>query len=307
MLKKYLLTLVVLITSTGVCFSGKVGKTGWSVFRKARSAKFKPITVTPVMAVRGDLSGAFYNPAVLAMNIRKEIFFLSELGITDDMFGGVVYGHPLKDSAIAGGIIYYDAGEIELNWLDRDGDLQSEEVSAQKDVLGLVSYGRKVRDNICLGGTVKFATSKLVERESANAYAFDVGALYLPKKYENLSLTGSLQNLGMSTKFVDKANPLPVSAFVGAGYWYDLSNDYYLTPGFDFTYLVAEERVVPELGFELGRDPMSINFGYQFTSEGAWHLGFTLLKNDYDIAYAYLPGLRLESTHRISVGVRFGK
>lgn len=305
MIKKFLVFFLVITTAAQVSMGRKVGKTGWTVMRKARSAKFKPITVTPVMAVRGDLSGVFYNPAVLAMNIRKEIFFLSELGLTDDLFGGVVYGHPLKDSAVAGGIIYYDAGEIELNWIE-SGALVTDKVRAQTDFLAIASYGRKIKDNICAGATIKVATSKLVERASSNAFALDLGGLYLPKKYEKLSITGAIQNLGTSSKFVEKANPLPMSAFLGAGYWIDYKQ-YYITPGFDVTYLFAEAGLVPEIGFEIGRDPYSINLGYRFSSEGAWHVGFTLLKYNYDIAYAFLPGIRLESTHRLSIGYRFGK
>ena len=33
------------------------------------------------MAVRGDLSGVFYNPAVLGYNTQKELFLLSELAL----------------------------------------------------------------------------------------------------------------------------------------------------------------------------------------------------------------------------------
>lgn len=118
MKKKLQLFLILFLVAVNLADAKKTGKTGWSIFRRARSAKFKPITVTPVMAVRGDLSGVFYNPGVLAMVRYKEIFFLSELGLVDDAFGGVVYGHPLKESTFALGIIYYDAGKIELNWLD---------------------------------------------------------------------------------------------------------------------------------------------------------------------------------------------
>ncbi len=308
MVKRFFMLIMVFLITVSAGFSEKVGKTGWSIFRKARSAKFKPITVTPVMAVRGDLSGVFYNPAVLALNMHKEIFFLSELGMTEDMFGGIVYGHPMKDkkSTVAGGIIYYDAGKMELNWLE-SGQLKSDEVTAQRDILGILSYGRLIKDNIALGATVKVATSRLVERESAMAFAGDFGFLYIPKvpKIEKISITGAVQNLGSSSKFVEKANPLPFSAFIGAGYFLEFSN-YYLSPGCDLTYLFDEARMVPEIGFEIGRDPYSINLGYKFNvEEGVWHIGFTLLKEKYDFAYAYLPGIYLESTHRFSVGYRF--
>ncbi|MFH1416003.1 MAG: hypothetical protein ABIH89_07975 [Elusimicrobiota bacterium] len=304
MLKKYFIAVLITVIAVQTGFTGKTGKTGWMIFRKARSAKFKPITVTPVMAVRGDLSGVFYNPGVLAFNTRQEIFFLSELGLSEDMFGGLVYGHPLKNACIAGGLLYYDAGNIELNWLE-SGVLKSDNVNAQRDILGIASYGRKINDRLALGVTVKMATSRLVERASSNAFAADVGGLFvLPEK--NLSFTGAVQNLGSSSKFVEKANPLPLSAFLGAGYAIEFG-EYYMTPGCDLTYLIDEERMVPELGFELGRNPFSVNFGYSFNvAEAKWHIGFTLLKDKYDIAYGYLPGTYLDATHRISMGFGFG-
>lgn len=303
MFKKYLLILIFSITSAQTCFAGKAGKTGWSIFRKARSAKFKPITVTPVMAVRGDLTGVFYNPAVLSMNMYKEIFLLSELGLTDDIFGGVVYGHPLKKAGIAAGLIYYDAGKMDLNWLE-GGKLITQNVSAQRDLLGILSYGRKFGNKLALGLTVKAATSRLFEKASASAFAGDFGFLYMPP-IEKLTISGAIQNFGSSSKFVDKANPLPFSAFLAAGYLLEI-NKYYLASGVDVTYLFDEDRMIPELGFEFGLDPVSINTGYRFNvEEGIWHLGFTWYKEKYDIAYGYLPGIRLASTHRLSIGYRF--
>jgi len=304
-LRSFLIPLILVFSSASL-FGGDTGKTGWSIFRKARSAKFKPVTVTPVMAVRGDLSGVFYNPAVLAMNIRREIFFLSELGMVDDMFGGAVYGHPLKDSAVAGGFVFYDAGTMELNWFE-NGKITSEEVSAQRDILGIISYGRKMSRVFCMGGTVKLAASRLFERASANAFAFDLGGLYLPAKYPRLSITGAIQNIGTSSKFIEKANPLPSTMFIGAGYFQDSRKGYFVSPGFDLTYIVSESRIIPEIGLEAGCDPYSINLGYRFSDEANWHIGFTLLKKNYDIAYAFLPGVNLDSTHRISIGYRFGK
>ena len=301
--KKYFLVLLILIAVTQQGFS-RNGKTGWSIFRKARSPKFKSITVTPVMAVRGDLSGVFYNPAILALNMHKEIFFFSEMGLVNDVFGGIVYGHPLEKSSIAGGFIYYNAGKMYLNWLE-DGDLKTEEVTAQSDILGIVSYGRMFTEKLSLGAILKFASSSLFGRESAAAFAADIGTLYFPP-IENLSICGAIQNLGTSSKFVEKSNPLPFSAFLALGYFLGF-NKFYVTPGVDITYLIAEERTIPEIGFEAGVNPISINLGYRFSDEANWHFGFTFFHQRFDIAYAFLPGVYLKPTHRISIGYRFGK
>ncbi|PKM92708.1 MAG: hypothetical protein CVU80_01945 [Elusimicrobia bacterium HGW-Elusimicrobia-4] len=284
-----------------MCFSA-FGKSGWTIFRKAQSAKFK--VMTTVVAVRGDLSGVFYNPAVLGNNTQREIFFISELGLTEDKFGGLVYGEPLKNGAVAAGVVYYDAGQMELNWLDGE-EVKTDNVSAQRDLLGMLSYGHKFSDKLFGGATLKFASSKIAELESAIAYCGDLGVFYLPT--ERLSVSAAVQNLGSSTKFFEKKNPLPSSGYIGSGYFYKLGNCY-LLPGVGVTYNLEDEELIPEAGIEFGYDFVSINIGHKFNVEEAnLHFGFGLNWKNIDFGYAYIPGLYLNTIHRLSVGYRFGR
>ncbi|MDD5687102.1 MAG: hypothetical protein PHE88_04635 [Elusimicrobia bacterium] len=277
------------------------GKSGWSIFKKVQSAKFKAMTT--VTGVRGDLSGVFYNPAVLGTNQQREIFFISELGLSDDKLGGLVYGEPLKNGMIAGGVAYYDAGIMELNWLE-GGELKTANVSAQRDLFGLLSYGHKFSDSLFGGASLKFASSKIIERESAIAYVGDLGVFYLPT--ENLSVSAAVQNLGSSTKFIEKKNPLPSSGYLGSGYFYK-SGKYYIIPGVGATYNIEDKELIPELGFEFGYEVVSLNIGYRFNVEEAkLHFGLGINWKNIDFGYAYIPGLYLNTTNRISVGYRFG-
>ncbi|MEW6557135.1 MAG: carboxypeptidase regulatory-like domain-containing protein [Elusimicrobiota bacterium] len=285
------------------CLYASFGKSGWTIFRKVSSAKFK--CMTTIVAVRGDLSGVFYNPAVLGTNTQREIFFLSELGFTEDKLGGLVYGEPLSNGMLAGGVAYYDAGKMELNWLEGD-ELKTENVIAQQDILGLVSYGHKLTEQMFLGATVKIATSRIAERKSSVAYCGDLGAFYLP--VENLSVSVSAQNLGSSTKFIEKKNPLPTSAYLGSGYSYLLSPISYLLPGLGITYNFSDEEIIPEAGFELGYNIVSLNVGYRFNvKEANLHFGLGLNWKNIDFGYAFIPGMYLDTTHRVSIGYRFGE
>ena len=300
---KIFLSAVTLILSANLSHA-RVGSSGWTVMRRARSAKFKPVTTTPVMAVRGDLSGVFYNPGLLGLNPAMELFLLSELGITDDKYVGAVYGHPVRTGSWAVGILYYDGGSIELNWMD-GGSVESETVKAQRDILALASYGHRLNPRLSVGLTLKIASSELFERASATAFAADIGAVYAPG-IENLSLGAAVQNIGTSTEFISRADPLPSAAHIGAVYWVDIG-DYYITPGIDITYLKGEERIAPEIGFEAGTGPISINLGHRINvTEASWHFGITWLQEKYDIAYSFLPGINLNPTHRVSIGYRFG-
>ena len=281
---------------------GFFGKSGWKIFRKAQSAK--TYGVTAVCGVRGDLSGMFFNPAVLGTGVQREIFFLSELGSSDDRLIGLVYGEPLRKSMVAGGLIYYDCGTMELNWLE-DGMLKTKKVSAQSDLFGLVSYGRELRENLYTGASVKFATSKIIEKVSALAFAFDLGVFYIP--IEKLGVSGAIQNVGISTKFVDKANPLPTSTYISCGYLIELNKAYFV-PGAGVIYNFMDEDYIPDINIELGYYFASLNFGYLFNvEESNLHLGIGVTWKNIDFGYALKPGFFLDNTHRVSMGYRFGK
>ncbi len=306
-MKRYIIIFLILIVIAEPSFS-KIGKAGWTIFTKIRSPKFRAVTVTPVITIKGDLSGIFYNPAILAKNYYREIFLLSEIGIINDVFGGVIYGHPLKHSSIAGGVVYYNAGKIDLTWLDLgSGELKKETVTAQQDILGIISYGYRLMENLGLGATLKFATSNLFERASATAFAIDFGWLYSPSIIENLTLSGALQNIGTASKFVEKSDPLPLTVFLSAGFLLEFGKRgyYYIKPAVDTSYLIVEEQVIPEIGVEFGKVPFSLNVGYTFIEEANWHFGVAIYKKRFDIAYGYLPGIFLNPTHRLSIGYRF--
>ncbi len=304
MLKKILLAAICVICFfhlCNLCYSD-FGKSGWPIFRKVSSPKFK--CMTTVCAVRGDLSGMFYNPAVLGTNNQREVFFLSELGFTEDKFGGLVYGEPLRNGMFAGGVVYYDAGKMELNWLEGD-ELKTENVIAQQDLLGLLSYGHKFSEQMFGGATLKLATSRIAERKSSLAYCGDLGVFYLP--IENLSVSVAVQNIGSSTKFIEKKNPLPTSGYIGSGYFYRLPSTIYLLPGIGMTYNLEDEELIPEAGFEFGYNFVSINIGYRFNVEEAkLHFGLGFNWKNIDFGYAYIPGLYLDTTHRVSIGYKLG-
>ncbi len=75
---------VLVFSSAAFC---RTSRSGWWIFRRTQSAKSKPITA--VMSVRGDLSGIFYNPSIIATMKQKELFLMTELGPVSDSFSGL--------------------------------------------------------------------------------------------------------------------------------------------------------------------------------------------------------------------------
>ncbi len=280
-------------------------RSGWSIFRKIFSPKAKTTAVTAVLGVRGDLSGTFYNPAVLAYNENREIFLFSEYSGDTGITGGLVYGHPLKKSSIAVGVAYYNAGQMTLNWME-NGALQEKTVTSQQDILGVISYGREISKYFGAGISVKIATSKLFEKASAIAFAGDIGVVVTPG-ISGLTIAGALQNIGSSSKFVKEANSLPFSILGGIGYvfYFKKYKRLYISPGIDSTYMIKDKKLIPDIGLEIGYVPFSLSLGYQINDESTFNIGAIYLKKRYDIAYSYVLGVYLHSSHRISVGYRF--
>jgi len=282
-----------------------ISASGWSMLRKVFSPKSKSVAVTAVVGVRGDLSGIFYNPAILGYNISREIFLLSEYNTETGLTGGLVYGQPMKNSSLAFGLAYYNAGQIRLSWIENN-ELKEKDVNAQQDILGLISYGRILNKYLSVGLTLKFVTSKLFELSSANAFASDLGFVLTPN-IGTLSIAGGIQNVGIASKFVRKADNLPLSVFSAIGYAFytKKSTKLYIAPGITGTYLIEDKKFVPDIGIEAGYSPISISLGYQINDESNFNLGIIYLKDRYDIAYSYVLGVYLHSSHRLSIGYRF--
>jgi len=281
-----------------------ISASGWSMLRKIFSPKPKSIGVTAVVGVRGDLSAVFYNPAALSYNQNREIFLLTEYNAETGLTGGIVYGHPLKNSSLNFGIAYYNAGQMKLAWLEND-EIKEKSVTAEQDILSLVSYGVILNKYLSVGLTVKAATSKLFELASATALAGDFGFVFMPN-LGKLSIAGGIQNIGSSSKFVKEKDNLPFSIFGALGYaFYSKKYPIYISPGINATYLKEDKKFIPDFGIEIGYAPISLSLGYQINDESNLSIGITYLKEKYDIAYSYVLGVYLHSAHRLGIGYRF--
>ncbi len=300
-LEKAAAVILMCVALTAATVSADAGKAGWPIFKKAQTANTRGITSS--LTFESSLGGLLYNPSILGARTGREAYLISEAGFVGDTLGGVLYGHPLKDSMIAGGIVGYDAGKIELNWID-NGNLMTQTASAQRDLLGIVSYGRRYGDRLLLGGTLKAATSEIAEKSSAYAFAADAGVSYMPAK--NISLSAAIQNVGISTKFVEKENPLPTSAYLSGGYLWRIKN-YSLLSAAGFTYNLVDETVTPEVGAELRYDSIYMNAGYRFNrKESVLQLGLGIRWNNVEFGYSYMPGVYLDATHRLNLSYKFG-
>ncbi|MCK5243119.1 fibronectin type III domain-containing protein, partial [bacterium] len=277
-------------------------KSGWPIFKKVQTASFKGTAA--LSPVYGNVSGVLYNPGLLGTVYQPTMLLTSELGLAEDKLGGVFYYMPWNKSVFACGLTYYNAGNIELNWLDNNS-LQSETVTAQQDFMGQVSYAYRQHKSFWAGMSLKLARSELIERATAMALAVDIGLAVKP--IEQWLLSFSLLNMGFATPYQEQEVPLPSSFYLGNGCLFQ-GSDWHLLSGVGLTYNWVDATILPELGIELKYNIALVNLGYRMNTEEAnLHFGLGLLWRNFEINYSFIPGVFLDTTHRVSVAWRFGE
>ena len=284
-----------------VCAYADVGTSGWQIFTMVHSAQFSGIS--SAAPAEGDITGSLYNPAMLGTLKDSELSFNSEQGLDSDALGSIIYGEPLHSSMITGGFAYYDAGTAELNWIDNNGALNTQNVAAERDTMGFISFQHMASKVLSWGISLKGASSILAERQEAHACAVDAGVLILLKP--NLSLSFAAQNIGSSTKFIAVANQLPTAGYAGCGYIFRFGSAYMLST-IGVTYFINDVTTVPEAGLEFGLGALSFNAGYSgYQGEANTQIGFQLKLKSFVFGYAFLPSTNLNSVQRLSISYRF--
>jgi len=285
-------------------FAAGKGSTAWPIFRRPQSSK--PDAITAVASIRGDLSGVFYNPSTLGTITKREMFFMTELGMAEDTFQGMIFGFPMGESGLAVGYIMYDAGMTTLYWIDGGAEVE-DEVNLQKDSLALLSYGFSLSKHLSMGLSLKYATSNIAE-QTPNSYATcaDIGLIYT-QGINGISISLAGQNMGSSEKFLDTTEELPTSGWLGIAYTHTVGDNNFIGIGVDAGYLVREERTLPGIGIEYDIGNFGFNVGYYAmrTDESSYQIGFGFSSSAFELGYAYLPAQFLNSVHRINMSFLF--
>jgi hypothetical protein len=250
-------------------------------------------------AAPDDVSAFIYNPATLGMLNRGHASFLFQRGLYDDSYGQFIFGQPLKGFGFGLSVGYYDGG----SFLFSEGKT-TRMVNAQRDIALNLGLAKRLGP-VNLGVATKYFSSELAETDKATSVAFDLGAAI--NMFEQSHFGVSLQNIGGSLKYDQYDNDLPrvfragyvtsvsflaipINVFVDSSYFLNLQE---WRPG------VGLEAVLGILalrsGFQRGEDLEEINFGTGFN--------FGALSMDY--AFGLVN--QVESKHRVSLGVRFGR
>jgi hypothetical protein len=288
-----------------------------------------------------DVNQIFWNPAGIATQGGKTQLTFSY----NDWIAGLAHvaaavSHDFGDYGTFGaGFVSLNMGSITA---DRDVvpsflsgtftpfDTNTSATYDYNDTAVNLSWAYVFTDKLSMGSTIKYINQS-IDGESANAYAFDFGAIY-HIGYRGARIGARINNLGSDIKFFDLGSPLPLSFSIGMAF--DVVPE---TPqGMKFTLLAdatkpqdgeqllfsaAEVQVTKYLQIRGGykfnyagiddnkRDEVTgVSFAAPRTEEGAT-LGAGVLvpwqRYRLSVDYAWTEFGILDNVHRVSFNVGF--
>lgn len=258
-------------------------------------------------ASAGTLDTLAYNPAGLAVMPRKEAAFTHAEWLVGTQYDHLAYGHPTSAGTFALSATRLSYGELER----RDTARQRLGTFKADDSAYALGYAHAVGDAMGLGASVKFLERK-IDTDHASSYAIDLGGVGRISG-RPLWLGASVLNIGSGIRFVDTADPLPLTFALGMAY----QKERFKT-SFDLKHRPHDDTVTGVGGIEYAPvGPLVLRAGYRlpFSSvgdESLWDLDhlrggvglrFALLRLDY----ALVSFDDLGVTHWFTASLRFGK
>lgn len=269
-------------------------------------------------AVAGDPYAIYWNPAGLAyLEDEKNLsFFHNEYfqGLGQEFLSYTVPSG--RGGAFGLGLNYfYSAKDLER----RSGLYEDDPLSPISPVEGKfgaydlafsAAYGRELRRDLALGGTVKIVRQS-IDKESGSAPALDLGLLHNFTRNGSVYTAGfAVQNIGPGIKLVSKSYALPLTFKAG------LSRR--LSDAGGLLSFEADKPVDNYPSFILGVEypltgRMALRSGYRYRLHGnelgAWSgfsAGAGVAFDRLTFDYAFTPFGVLGNSHRFSINMRFG-
>ncbi|MEW5693695.1 MAG: PorV/PorQ family protein [Candidatus Hydrogenedentota bacterium] len=260
--------------------------------------------------VYGDALSIYWNPAGLANVNNIDVAFQYNDSIVDIEQNFVSVALPAKrwDGGWAIGLTYLDAGEQIRTTETVLGQVLSTNAGTfgANDLACMLSYAICYKKQLNLGLTFKYIAEEL-EDEDASSFACDLGFIYLPSKYENLSIGGSIQNIGKKIRFINQKDDLPLNFKLGLAYRLRAGRVLWVA---DLNYPTDNE-----LRFNSGLEwwvlnSLALRAGYSQAltdADDGLTLGCGIRYQSFTLDYAFLPMGDLGDSHRVSAGYKFGR
>ncbi|MBN2543893.1 PorV/PorQ family protein [bacterium] len=201
MLRRFILFTICLslLASAGYAQVSKVGTAG---------AKFLNIGVDPrgvamgyaFTAVTDDIASLYWNPAGIAVPKKMEFYFSDVEWISDirNNFMGFIMPLGERYSTVGISITALTMGDEEITTIE-EPEGTGYNWSANSIALGL-TYSRWFTSEVSVGVTAKLVRESIWDL-SALGGALDIGVLFYPGVFKNLSLGIAMTNFGTNMKF----------------------------------------------------------------------------------------------------------
>ncbi len=262
------------------------------------------------VAARDGAAGLLVHPAAIA-GIERGTVKLSYVQYhVDTQFGSVGYATRFRDRDLGIRVSYVNYGDFVRT--DTSGQPLGSFTAGD---LGLsLNMGRKVRDDLKVGATVSYLTSK-IEDFTAQAATLDLGVLYTPP-FEGVTVGAVLMNVGtvFSGYSADYEDKLPLYLTVGARKALAhspiaLTADVTFPNDDDISYGFGIEANVQDRLFLFGglRSRSDVDLQSQkaktdFSSLRTFGVGLNL--DRYRFNYAYCPNEELETVHKVTLNLQ---
>ncbi len=231
--------------------------------------------------------------------------------LLDFQYGFIGYVRNLDDRTSVGlSIAYQDYGTF--NRLDAAGD-DIGSFGASDMAIGL-TYSKRIRSNLSLGGTGKFIYEK-IDTYSSNGLALDFGLMYLGAADGSTRIGFALTNFGAQLSGLTDTHKdkLPTKAAIGLSHKLrglptvftseigkPFDNEFYLSLGIE---MVSLSPFFLRIGWtSAGRDYKT---GSDSDTLAGFAGGFGYSYGEYTIDYSYSSYADLGSVHRVSLGAGF--
>jgi hypothetical protein len=287
MKKLSLLSLALLLAAFPEMAFPQAGQSGLAFLKLGTSGRGIGMADAMVASVDGA-AATYYNPAGLAgseSNRKTEILFTHREWIEDTRVEYLAGRIPLgTDDALGVAFNSTTVGNIEI----RTGPGEAAGSFTARNFSGGVSYGRRVTENVTIGGSLKYLYEKILVDE-ASGFGVDIGAR-VQTPVENLTVGAAMANMGRMNSLRNESTKLPSLLRIGPAYSFSFDEETYRgLVAADFLRVLPDQKNFLNCGGEfVFRNLVAVRTGYQFGSEGrGFTAGFGVQYGMVGIQYAF--------------------
>lgn len=267
------------------------------------------------VAMTRDIDALLVNPAGLSAVKQFQVNAVYQSGLIDSTQYLALAG-PIKAGGVAGVSLTYRG----LPPIDNQGAMDGT-VKVQ-DIVAAVTYAYgfqlQPKTDPELGAALTFKWLKSVLGDfDGSTVAFDLSAWWKPHSSPSLSLGLVLKNMGPPLSYIEEADPLPMSANLGAAYQVLTGKQHALQLGLAVDVPMDSNLLAAGVGAEYWFDQiLAVRMGYHYEKDslastvygglgGQFQVNNLMFKIDYALSPVQFSQDLLEFEHTVALTMEF--